>query len=318
MSGSRDPWRLPSLDRLGSQLRRLEEEDEGRRAGLRGGRGRLLGLAGVILAAALTILIVVDAGQRAAALSVINRAPGLAARSTSVSFSAAISIAVDGREIRRLSQLGEIDFASGAYRTALELGGASGVLERRRAAGVLYISETSRGGRVSPASRWVATNLTAAQRVALTPAPGADAFTDPLALLGVLAKTHSPVRILGRDSIDGVPTTRYRLVSDLATVLGESADGAREPRAYRAVRATLTVWLDRQGRPRRVAELFSGTSLLGPATLETVTTFFGYGQPVSIQAPSGVRPSAARPGGGSGSLAGNPSRLFERLLFGRR
>jgi hypothetical protein len=311
-----DPWRLPALEQFGSELRRLEEEDRSPNIQRTKQRRRLLALAGGALASALAILIAFDGGQRAIALSVINRAPALAAKSLSVAFRSVTTIVVGGRQVREFSESGGIDFATAAYRTALEIPG-SGLVERRRVGGILYGLDTRRSRLVVGHPQWVAVPLTHPQQAALTPAPGANAITDPLALLSLLAHTPSVVTRIGEESIEGIPATHYRLNTDLASVLSESYGHPAEPAGYRMVKATLDVWLDRQGRPLRVAEHLAGDSPLGVATLQAVTTFSNYGQRVQILAPRGVHPSPIL-SGGLRSHAADPSHIFERLLFSTR
>ncbi len=311
-----DPWRLPALEQFGSELRRLEEERSPNLQRTKQ-RRRLLALASGALASALAIVIAFDGGQRAIALSVINRAPALAAKSLSVAFRSVTTIVVGGRQVREFAESGGINFATGAYRTALEIPG-SGVSERRRVGGVLYRLNTRQGRHGVGHPQWVAVRLTRSQQAALTPAPGADAFTDPLALLSLLAHTPSVVTRIGNETIEGAPATHYRLKTDLRSILNESSGQFAKPASYRMVGATLDVWLDHRGRPLRVAEHLAGHSPLGVATLRAVTTFSNYGQHVQILAPSGMRLSPTLLSGGLSSHAADPSRIFERLLFSTR
>jgi len=311
---SHDPWRLPALERFGSELRRLEEAEPVPGTQRPKQRRRLLSAAGGTLACVLAILIALDGGQRAAALSIINRAPALAAKSLSVAFRSVTTIGANGRQLRQFSESGEIDFATRAYRTALEVPG-SGLLERRRVGGILYGLYVSRDRLGVKSPQWVAVSLTHSQQAVLVPAPGADAFTDPLALLSLLAHTPSVVRFIGDEMIEGTPAKHYRLKTDLTSILSESSSHLAEPAGYRDVQATLDVWLDHGGRPLRVAEHLAGTSPLGAATLQAVTTFSSYGQRVQISAPRGAQLSRTLLGRELNSGAEDPSRLFERSLF---
>jgi hypothetical protein len=309
-----DPWRLPTIERFGSELRRLEEAEPIPGTQRPKQRRRLLSAAGGTLACAVAILIALDGGQRAAALSIINRAPALAAESLSVAFRSITTIGANGRQLRQFSESGEIDFATRAYRTALEVPG-SGLLERRRVGGILYRLYTTRDRLAVGSPQWLAVRLTHSQQAVLTPAPGADVFTDPLALLNLLAHTPAVVTLIGDEVIEGTPAKHYRLKTDLASILNESSSHSAEPAGYRNVQATLDVWLDRRGRPLRVAEHLAGRSPLGVATLQAVTTFSNYGQRVQISAPRGARPSPPLIGRELSSSAEDPSRLFERSLF---
>ena len=128
---SRDPWRLGVLDRFGAQLRELEHADATRR------RRRRISISGGLIAALVTAFAFLDMGQLARALSPINRAPAAAAASESVRFHSTITIAVNGRQQKRFTEHGEIDFARRNYRTTLQLGPGGGAIEQLRVDGVL-------------------------------------------------------------------------------------------------------------------------------------------------------------------------------------
>jgi hypothetical protein len=219
----------------------------------------------------------------------------------------------EGRTVDAFTGHGEIDFASGAYRTVLQRAGQPAQLERRRTRGTLFIA--SLRGDSSRLPYWVAFPLTPAQQARLSPAPGADALTDPVSLLRVLSLTRAPAVPGGRAILRGVPTTRYTLRSDLASVLRESSASDNPPAAYSRVQARIEVWLDRQGRPRRVSEIFQGGAAPTGDSLRSVITFSGYGEPVRILAPAGARRSPRTASGGPRALATDPSDLYERLLF---
>ncbi|HEX4465729.1 MAG TPA: hypothetical protein VH025_00955, partial [Solirubrobacteraceae bacterium] len=87
--------------------------------------------------------------------------------------------------------------------------------------------------------------------------------------------------------------------------------------SYSHVGATLDVSLDELGRPRRLAETFTGSSVFGPTTLSTVVTFVGYGRPVEVVAPLHARILHGGAAARAPSALGDTGRLFERLLFSR-
>ena len=134
-------------------------------------------------------------------------------------------------------------------------------------------------------------------------------------LLDELGGTRAPVKVVGTKYLHGVPTTLYRLQTNLASLLAASPGARRQPASYRAVGATLTVWLDRHGRPRRVDETIAGAAPVGEASITTVTDFTGYGQPVAVRAPTKLSVTARRSIVAPSPLAASPSRSFERLLF---
>jgi hypothetical protein len=179
---------------------------------------------------------------------------------------------------------------------------------------VLYVSVGTYNGHGLGHARWVALPLSAAQRSLLALSPEANAVTDPLALLRVLAALRAPARRIASGTVDGVPSTEYRVRSDLALVLQASAPGVRVPAGYNAVNTTLDVWLDARGRPVRVIELLAAISPRGPVTLSNVTDFTSYGAPTAIRRPARVRVARALPLYVPAPLVGAPTRAFESLL----
>jgi hypothetical protein len=305
---SRDPWRLGVLDRLGAQLRDLESADAARR------RRRRVSISGGLVAALIVAFAFLDMGQLARALSPVNRAPAAAAASESVRFHSTITIAVSGRRQSRFAELGEIDFARRAYRTTLELGQGEAV-EQRRVDGVLYIAQLPGGRGQRAPIRWLGFPLAHEATTTFASAPESAEFTSPLVLLDELGGTRAPVKVVDTEDLHGVPTTLYRLQTNLASLLSASPGAASQPASYRDIGATLTVWLDRHGRPRRVDETFAGTSSVREASITTVTDFTGYGQPVAVRAPAKLSVTAKHSIVAPTPLAASPSRFFERLLF---
>jgi hypothetical protein len=305
----RDLWRPPALDRIGAQLRELERAEAARR------RRRRVSISGGLVAALVAIFAVLDTGRVAHALSVINRAPAAAAASESVRFYSAISITAGSQRLNRFSERGEIDFAGRDYGTTLEFGHGEAI-ERRRVDGVLYIAQLPGGRRQRAPIRWLGFPLAHEAATTFAPAPESAEFTSPLVLLDELGGTRAPVKVVGTEDLHGVPTTRYRLQTNLASLLSASPGAGSPPLSYRGIRATLTVWLDRHGRPRRVDETVAGASSGGEASITTVTDFTGYGQPVAVRAPTKLSVTAKRRIVAPSPLAASPSRSFERLLFG--
>jgi hypothetical protein len=305
---SHDPWRLPVLDRIGAQLRDLERAEATRR------RRRRISISGGLIAALVAAFAFLDMGQLARALSPINRAPAAAAASESVRFHSTITITVNGRQYGRFIEYGDIDFARRNYRTTLELGHGEAI-EQRRVDGVLYVAQLPGGRSQRAPIRWHGFPLAHEASTTFASAPESEEFTSPLVLLDELGGTRAPVKVVGTEDLHGVPTTLYRLQTNLASLLSASPGAARQPASYRGVGATLTVWLDRHGRPRRVDETIARASSGGEASITTVTDFTGYGQPVTVRAP--IKPSvrAKRSIVAPSPLAAAPSRIFERQLF---
>jgi hypothetical protein len=305
---SRDPWRLGVLDRLGARLHELERAEETRR------RRQRVSVSGGLAVALITVLAVLDTGRVAHALSVINRAPAAAAASESVRFYSAISITAGSQPLNRFSERGEIDFAGRDYGTTLQFGHGEAV-EQRRVDGVLYVAQLPRGHPNAPI-RWVAFPLAHEASTSFASAPESEEFTSPLVMLDELGGTRAPVTDLGPEDLHGIPTTRYHLETNLASLLSASPDAGSQPAAYRSITAALTVWLDRDGRPRQVAETFAGTSSAGRASIRIVTEFTGYGRPIMVRAPLHVTARSKR-NIVAPVLAASPSRVFEQLMFAK-
>ncbi|REE98098.1 hypothetical protein [Thermomonospora umbrina] len=99
--------------------------------------------------------------------------------------------------------------------------------------------------------------------------------------------TASPnVRVVGRETVDGVVTTRY------AGTLNPATDFARMPpehrekyegiyRKLKAQRVSIELWVGDDGLPRR--QKVDMTLAVGAVT--AIGTFFDYGKPVKVSAP---------------------------------
>jgi len=313
-----DAWRLPTIGRFGAQLRELETAGPPRAPVPKprsSWRAILLSSGGIAAAALIAILLILTTGRTAQARSVVNEAPAAAERSGSVRFQSVLTVTVDGRSQAGITEQGAIDFATGAFATTLRFGNAGQVVERRGVDGMLYTAERplragARPGRV----HWAATPLRHGARGAF--ASESDAFTDPPSVFRALAGIRAPVRRIGQENIDGVPTTRYHLLTNLATFLSPAAVFVQNPLAYRRVQAALDVWIDAHGRPLRVDETFTGPSSSGRATMRTVVRFSGYGRSVSVLAPAGsVVRSTKRAAPRNPLAAGSGSLLAHRLFF---
>jgi hypothetical protein len=309
-----DPWRLGALERLGAQFRDLERAEREARARAAGRRRRRITVSGGLAAAVIAILTLVLTGRVANALSPINRAPAAAAGAESVHFRSVITIAVSGAEQERFAELGEIDFTRRNYRTTLQLGHGEAI-EQRRVDRVLYVAQLRGARRQHGRIRWLGFPLAHEASATFASAPESEEFTSPLVLLDELGGTRAPVKIVGTQELHGVPATVYRLQTNLASLLSASPGARGQPPSYRDVGATLTVWLDGHGRPRRVQETVAGASSGGEASITTITDFTGYGQPVVVRAPTKLSVRAKRSILAPSPLAASPSRFFRRLLF---
>ena len=312
----RDPWRLPSVERFGEQLRELERSEH--RSPRRVPPGRFAAVASIAaLAAALIVVALLDSSGPADASSPVNRAPSIAVASKSVMFHSRTTVVLGGRLFGRFSQDGMLDFATGQYRTLLDVPSAGVSLERRRVDGVLYSRESHGLAGSATTMQWSAARLPGPVHAALVSAANGTTVTDPVGLLRILEKTRSLVRRLGRGTFAGVPSVRYAFSSDLASVV-EAASGSRAPSSYRHVGAEVVVALDGKGRPLSISEIFSSRTKSGLCTLSSTVRFSGYGRDVHIVAPAGVRPITSGSAPATAPPIADPARLFERLVLAGR
>jgi hypothetical protein len=243
----------------------------------------------------------------------VNEAPAAAERSGTVRFQSVLTVTVDGRPRDGITEHGAIDFMSNDYITTVRFGNASQVLDRRSTGGVLYAAERRlKPGTRPPRLHWVGARLR--RGTPGTFASEGDAFTDPASVFRALAGIRAPVRRIGHENLNGVPTTRYHLLTNLALFLQPSAGHIQNELAYRRVQAVLDVWIDARGRPVRVRETFTGPTVSGRTTITTIVRFTDYGRPVSVRAPSSAVVKSAL-GGLPNPLGAGPGSLLARRLF---
>jgi hypothetical protein len=307
---SRNPWNQASVRAYGEQLRRLEKEAEQTPTPARERLWTSAALASAALVAVVAVIVLVfPSGRSAQARNVVNETPAAAEHAGSLRFRSVLSIKEDGRSRPGISEEGAIDFLTGNYATTMRFASNSQRLERRRVEGTLYASRGPVAQRPGEQTRWDAAPIRKGSPGGF--ASESDAFTDPPAVFRSLARISAPVVRMGRERVNGVPTTLYELRTNLAALLAPNAGHVQDPSMYRGVRATLEVWIDRQGRPRQVEETFTS----GASSLSTVVQFSGYGQAVLVHAPpkSLVRPTrgAVRPN----PLGAGPGPLLAPLLF---
>jgi hypothetical protein len=270
-----DRWRTPALEQfirdLGS-VARLEGAAIRRRR-----RHRAGGVVSIVLALSVAIVLLVGNGPRAASASAgVDKAAIAAEKAGTLRFRSEISLNISSRNPEVRLQTGGIDFRTGSYRLVVSGETDTPGLERIVTPGAVY-------------SRQIAGRHGGWGRARLSPGPLLElggGVADPLQLLRVLSTSRDAVRV-GSSSVEGVAGTHYRLSSTLGAFL-PSPIPAKELQAAQKVSAQVDVWLDRESRVRRAECVFSVTGQ-HPGRLQVATTFSGYGAPVSIQPPSGVK-----------------------------
>lgn len=315
MTRENDRWRLPALERFGAQLREAECA-EPQAAAQRPSRWRPSRTrAAAVVAGLALIAVVLDAVTPAGALSPINHAPAAAAQSKTVRFNAVLEVTLNGRRLTRFTQHGELDFATGDYETTLNRPDTSERIERRRIGDVFYGVQLHTDER-APQARWHAIRV-GGKPSEVAPAPGGYTLMDPQVIFRVLARSHSPVSVIGHEELDGTPTTHYHLSTSLAAFLAAEQGSVVDVSSYESVDTTLDVWLDKQGRPKQAKASFAGLSRFGKTTMTTLADFTDYGAPVIVRPPSHAPVSPRNDAASLGALGGDPLREIERLLFTR-
>jgi hypothetical protein len=304
-------WRTPTLERFGEQLReaeRVQTRAAGRVAQPRRPVSARAGAAVAVFVLLAAVLVVVPAG----ALSPVNHAPAAARQSGSVQFDSTLQVSLNGRTLTHFTEVGELDFVTGDYATTLSLSGEH--FDRRRVGNTFYGRQLHAHERIA-SERWHAVHVEQ-EPDGFDRVPGGYTLIDPQVVFRVLAGSHSPVTRVGRQEVAGTQTTHYRLSTSLAAFLSAEGGPVGELAQYETVLATVDVWLDAKGRPRRVRASFAGPARLGAATMTSVIDFAGYGEPVTVHPPSAsdVSPRSAA----STALLGDPLRAVEQLVFARR
>ncbi len=176
---------------------------------------------------------------------------------------------------------GVLQLATGAADLGIALPSLGGRVRVLSTGGVVYaalppaIASFLGGGKP-----WVSTGL---DRLAGSAAPlGGALTTDPAQQLASLQAVRDDARLVGPEPVDGTPTTHDAATVDLDRVPATS-DSASRP-ALDRVKAKLgtstlpvDVWIDEQGRLRRVAQTVGRTT--------TTVTFSDFGVPAPVVPP---------------------------------
>lgn len=127
---------------------------------------------------------------------------------------------------------------------------------------------------------------------------------DPGEMLDFLLRTASSVQEVGQEPVRGVPTTRFRVTTDVEKMIAELPEDEREE-ARRSSPDTTSVapfeiWIDDERLPRRLTYKDDGSA--DARGFGSTTEFFGYGEPVDIDIPPPNAVSTIRDAGLAFSL----------------
>jgi hypothetical protein len=154
--------------------------------------------------------------------------------------------------------------------------------------GALYMKNRGEG---VPAGKWV--------RVDTTRLPDGNLVsggaTEPLAAAELLRGARA-VRYLGEETVGGVRVRHLRGTTDIARAAAAVPAAVRGPlhaaaQGFTVTRVPFDVWLDAQGRPRKIVESFTFSTVgtkqeAGPnVTVVSTTTYDHFGTPVSVIMP---------------------------------
>ena len=265
--GTDEDWRLPVVERMRDDFRRVAERDAARPKRRRVRRPGLA-VAAIALLVIGVLIAVLDGGE-SDAVAGIRDAPRAAELRGGFAFRTQFRAEVAGRATSSL-QLGEVDLRREAFAARTVVRGARAA-ERRAVGGTLFFRRAEGGG------RWSRT--TGAAR---------PAFASPVSAAGLraLADARGEELVSRREQVAGLAVDHLRLRMPAGTFLRLQAGAA--PAALRGVVGTVDVWLDRDDLPRRVRAAF--TNARGDA-FSVDTTYGDYGPREEIAAPRGAEPA---------------------------
>jgi hypothetical protein len=223
----------------------------------------------------------------AAAAAAVREAPDALARAGTSKARTSMEMATGGTRVTIRGE-GAYDFArrQGRLKVVLpkDAAGTSGhrPITELLAPGALYMK--NRGAGV-PADKWVRVDTTALADGNLV----TGGATDPAAAAELLRGARR-VSYVGEEELAGVPVTHFRGVTDLARAAREASPQVRGALAAAAKgfaqdAVPFDVYLDREGRLRKVRHQFSFTNQGRTVAVASTTLLYGFGVPVVVQLP---------------------------------
>lgn len=186
--------------------------------------------------------------------------------------------------------------------------GGGGSIEQRIVSRVVYTklpAAVLRKAKVPASVRWLSLDLRAPAFEQLTLA---QSQVDPAGELALLGSVADAVRTEGTESVRGAPTTHYAVRIDPADVsAGDRRNAALSAKlaqlgsALASRPVVVEVWLDADGRARRVVTTFPLAAPVDPAAtgpdamMRVQSDYYAFGVPVHVvaPAPADVRPYRA-------------------------
>ncbi|WP_031073430.1 hypothetical protein [Streptomyces sp. NRRL S-118] len=223
----------------------------------------------------------------AAAAAAVRGAPDALVRAGTSKARTSMEMATGGTRVTIRGE-GAYDFSrwQGRLKVVLpkDAAGTSGhrPITELLAPGALYMK--NRGAGV-PADKWVRVDTTSLADGNLV----TGGATDPAAAAELLRGARR-VSYVGEEELAGVPVTHYRGVTDLARAAREASPQVRGALAAAAKGFAMDavpfdVYLDREGRLRKVRHRFSFTNQGRTVAVASTTLLYGFGVPVVVQLP---------------------------------
>jgi hypothetical protein len=217
----------------------------------------------------------------ARAAEVTSQQPGakvsLTMRFASSALSSGFTITANGY-IDNRDRSGEMSMNLAGLPGATELAGGSGTIQVIYQFPEIYMNMPLLAGKLPEGKTWMELDVTKAAQAAginLSQFSSLDE-TDPTQFLDYLRASAGGVTAVGHESLYGVPTTHYRAMLQLSSIL-ERLPSSEQTAAKAALEKLgdagaipVDVWVDAQGRVRRM-ELSMGAAIPGAASDEAGT-----------------------------------------------
>lgn len=272
---------------------------------------RLISAAFALGAAAVAAVVLLAGGAGAPGLDPVARAAQATAaqQGAQMLITGHVSVAGTPSPIT-LRGSGEMDMRGGEGRLRIDVAGLPSALLAQVPGGGLsmeelfiapnvYVGSPLLAGRLPGSARWVRVDLSKVQgSLGVDPSSITSGETDPSQYLSMLRAAGATARVVGHESLHGVPTTRYSAKVNLLKA-AESSDPALHrmlPEVRQLIARSgigtlpLEVWVDGSGLVRRIALSMAAGEGSAHAVVSLTVDYSGFGpiRPVVAPAPSEV------------------------------
>jgi hypothetical protein len=197
---------------------------------------------------------------------------------------------------------GAFDFASRAGVLTMDVSslgipGGQGTIEVRVVDGVVYMDMSGLLGAAGPAAaqqlggkHWFRLDISGLAGQSGAGGLGSLGSSDPTSSLDALRGVSKDVKEVGSDTVRGVDTTHYATTIDLTKAL-EQVPADQRAAAAKGLKTLGTgsvpadVWIDAQGRPRKLVMHLDGVAPSGGTLGTLAIELYDYGTKVDVHAP---------------------------------